>query len=75
MVFSFDSINFRRDTVSPTSPKPETHDPTDVMPVRPAEPDAAECCGEGCVRCVYDVYDEKLERYREALERWRARQL
>lgn len=45
-----------------------------MPPVPPPEPDAADCCGEGCVRCIYDVYDEKVERYREALERWRARQ-
>lgn len=45
----------------------------DPPPRRPAEPDPADCCGEGCVPCVYDRYDEALERYREALAAWRER--
>ncbi|MEO9078332.1 MAG: oxidoreductase-like domain-containing protein [Rhodanobacter sp.] len=45
----------------------------DPEPTRPLEPDAADCCGEGCIRCVYDRYDEALERYRLALEAWRTR--
>ncbi|HEY8587200.1 MAG TPA: oxidoreductase-like domain-containing protein [Rhodanobacter sp.] len=45
----------------------------DPPPRRPAEPDAADCCGEGCVRCVYDVYEDALERYEEALAAWRDR--
>lgn len=39
-------------------------------PRPPQEPDAAECCGEGCVRCVFDVYEAKMVRYRADLERW-----
>lgn len=27
---------------------------------RPEPPDAADCCGSGCARCVYDVYEEAL---------------
>lgn len=45
----------------------------DSRPVRPAEPDAADCCGEGCIRCVYDRYDEALERYQLALAAWQGR--
>jgi hypothetical protein len=74
MLLPLDSIHFQPRTVSPTPSESTTHDPADPPPVRPAEPEAADCCGEGCVRCIYDIHDEKLERYREALGRWRARQ-
>ncbi|HEV2682073.1 MAG TPA: oxidoreductase-like domain-containing protein [Rhodanobacter sp.] len=45
----------------------------DPQPLRPIEPDAADCCGEGCARCVFDVYEEALERYEAALAAWRTR--
>jgi hypothetical protein len=47
--------------------------PADPVPLRPIEPDAADCCGEGCARCVFDVYEEALERYEAALAAWRTR--
>jgi hypothetical protein len=36
-------------------------------PLPPVEPAAVDCCGEGCTRCVFDVYDAALERYRLTL--------
>ncbi|WP_052100877.1 oxidoreductase-like domain-containing protein [Novilysobacter arseniciresistens] len=45
----------------------------DPPPRPPEEPDPADCCGEGCVRCIYDVHDEAVERYRKALQAWRER--
>jgi hypothetical protein len=57
-----------------SSPGHATTDPVDPPPQRPTEPDATECCGEGCVRCVFDVYEAALERYETALAAWRARQ-
>jgi len=48
-------------------------DATDPMPLCPPEPDAADCCGEGCVRCVFDIHEQALERYRLALTAWQAR--
>jgi len=41
--------------------------------VRPAEPDPADCCGEGCVNCVFDLYEAALARYEAQLAAWRAR--
>ena len=43
-------------------------------PQRPVEPVAEDCCGEGCVNCVFDVYAAALARYEVALAAWRARQ-
>ena len=42
-------------------------------PARPAPPEKplpADCCGGGCDRCVYDLYDEALSRYEAALKVW-----
>ncbi|MEP6898380.1 MAG: oxidoreductase-like domain-containing protein [Rhodanobacter sp.] len=48
-------------------------DAIDPPPSRPLEPDAGDCCGEGCARCVFDVHEEALEHYRRALAAWQAR--
>jgi hypothetical protein len=62
-----------RNAVNSADSASRVPDQDDPPPVRPAEPDAADCCGEGCVRCVYDVYEEALERYEAALAAWRIR--
>ncbi|HEY5970680.1 MAG TPA: oxidoreductase-like domain-containing protein [Pseudoxanthomonas sp.] len=46
----------------------------DPPPQRPPEPDPAECCGEGCANCVYDLHEAALLRYEREMEEWRARQ-
>ena len=46
----------------------------DPPPQRPVEPAAADCCGEGCLHCVFDIHEAALERYEVALAIWRARQ-
>lgn len=48
-------------------------DIADPEPQPPVKPGAAECCESGCERCVFDVYADALERYREAHAAWRAR--
>jgi hypothetical protein len=54
-----------------------THAPNtpaaDPIPARPIEPDAADCCGEGCVRCIFDLHEQAMERYRQALAAWQQR--
>lgn len=46
----------------------------DPPPQRPVEPAAGDCCGEGCVNCVFDIHEAALARYEVALAAWRARQ-
>ncbi len=53
------------------SPKKSPDD--DPPPVPPERPEPGECCNSGCIPCVYDLYDEAMGRYREALKAWRAR--
>lgn len=33
------------------------------LPPKPEPPAPGDCCGGGCARCVFDVYDEQLERW------------
>ena len=51
-------------------------DPTpddDRPPVAPVRPSRDDCCGGGCYPCVFDVYDDAVERYEAALAAWRER--
>ncbi|WP_345815024.1 oxidoreductase-like domain-containing protein [Paraburkholderia sp. PREW-6R] len=45
----------------------------DPPPVPPLQPDLDDCCHSGCHPCVFDRYDEALDRYRTALAEWQAR--
>lgn len=45
--------------------------PSAAPPPEPPEPpEPGDCCNSGCERCVYTVYEEALEKYREALRVW-----
>ncbi|MBW0448428.1 hypothetical protein EN871_29545 [bacterium M00.F.Ca.ET.228.01.1.1] len=46
----------------------------DPKPQPPVQPDLDDCCHSGCSPCVFDLYDEALERYEVALAQWQARQ-
>ena len=38
------------------------------LPPRPVPPEPGDCCGGGCARCVFDVYDEMLERWQRQVD-------
>ncbi|WP_281664933.1 oxidoreductase-like domain-containing protein [Paraburkholderia fungorum] len=46
----------------------------DPQPVPPVRPELEDCCHSGCNPCVFDLYDEALERYQSALAEWQVRQ-
>ncbi|WP_050477844.1 oxidoreductase-like domain-containing protein [Herbaspirillum rhizosphaerae] len=51
-------------------PAPIDHDPP---PTPPIEPQLEDCCQSGCDPCIFDIYQDALERYRVALQEWQAR--
>ena len=44
----------------------------DEYPPPPREPDLDECCGSGCDPCVFDLYEQRLARWRTRCEALRA---
>jgi len=45
----------------------------DPKPQPPTPPEPGDCCHSGCTYCVDDIYQEELDRYREALQAWQTR--
>ena len=45
-------------------------DPPPLPPIRPQQDD---CCRGGCERCVFDLYEDALERYGAELRAWQER--
>ncbi|GJU79417.1 oxidoreductase-like protein [Tanacetum coccineum] len=49
----------------------DTKEPVKVpekLPEPPEKPLAGDCCGSGCVRCVWDVYYDELEEYNKIVK-------
>jgi hypothetical protein len=49
---------------------PANDDPPPVAPLRPSQDD---CCKGSCDPCVFDLYEQALERYRAELQAWQKR--
>lgn len=51
-----------------------TPDPDpDPRPLPPERPLPGDCCDGGCDRCVYDIYADEVDDYKQRLTRWRER--
>lgn len=37
------------------------------LPAPPYKPEPYECCGRGCAPCIFDYYQDALDRYEAAL--------
>ena len=48
---------------NPIQPKPNSEADKIEIPPPPEKPEPGDCCGSGCVRCVWDVYYDELEEY------------
>jgi len=53
----------------------DSHENLDPRPVPPARPEPEDCCNGGCDRCVYELYEDALERYEAELRAWQQRRL
>ncbi len=42
-------------------------------PQPPRQPALEDCCRSGCTPCVFDLYEDEMERYRARLAAWEAR--
>jgi hypothetical protein len=42
-------------------------------PQPPVRPDLDDCCRSGCIPCVFDLYEEAMERYKIELKAWELR--
>ncbi|MFO7858107.1 MAG: oxidoreductase-like domain-containing protein [Ectothiorhodospiraceae bacterium] len=43
------------------------------LPPKPQPPDPSECCNSGCEPCVFELYEDALERWEARVERIRQR--
>jgi hypothetical protein len=57
-------------TELPTMPAPLP----DLPPQPPPEPELEDCCRSGCSPCVFELYQDALDRYQAELAAWQARQ-
>lgn len=42
----------------------------DPEPVEPLQPALEDCCRSGCAPCVFDLYEDAMDRYRAAHAAW-----
>nr|WP_217908431.1 oxidoreductase-like domain-containing protein [Burkholderia glumae] len=62
------------DTPSAAGPVPASSSGRDdPRPLPPVPPELEDCCQSGCAPCVFDLYDDALQRYRAELAAWRER--
>ena len=43
--------------------------PPVALPPRPTPPRPEDCCGSGCVQCIYAIYDDALLEWEREVER------
>ena len=43
--------------------------PDAALPPRPTPPRPEDCCGSGCVQCIYAIYDDALLEWEREVER------
>ncbi len=44
-------------------------------PIPPTRPEIDECCRGACDPCIFDLYDNAIDRYHDALRAWQERRM
>ena len=57
-----------------TNPDPGAMPGDDPAPSPPPRPDPEDCCRSACNPCIFELYEEALERYRAELKMWQERE-
>jgi hypothetical protein len=52
---------------------PDPRSKNDLPPEPPVRPSNDDCCNSGCNPCVFDLYEEALDRYRAEILAWEKR--
>uniref|UniRef100_A0A7C9E3Q4 Oxidoreductase-like domain-containing protein n=1 Tax=Opuntia streptacantha TaxID=393608 RepID=A0A7C9E3Q4_OPUST len=60
----------KRETPPPVAADEREKKPVKELPPPPEKPEPGDCCGSGCVRCVWDVYYEELDAYNQLLKQF-----
>ncbi|KAF3996008.1 oxidoreductase-like domain-containing protein [Glaciimonas immobilis] len=42
----------------------------DIVPAEPLRPELDDCCASGCTPCIFERYEDDMERYRIRLQQW-----
>ncbi|KAK9113034.1 hypothetical protein Scep_020553 [Stephania cephalantha] len=61
-------VDMADSTEKKQSEEPSVEKKPEVAPPPPEKPLPGDCCGSGCVRCVWDVYYEELEEYNNRIK-------
>ncbi|WP_408154551.1 oxidoreductase-like domain-containing protein [Herbaspirillum lusitanum] len=46
----------------------------DPQPQPPRQPEFEDCCNGGCDPCIFDLYEQAMDRYRVQLAAWELQQ-
>jgi len=60
----------KRETPPPVAGDEREKKPVKELPPPPEKPEPGDCCGSGCVRCVWDVYYDELDAYNQLLKQF-----
>lgn len=49
----------------------ELNDPSIDFPCKPEKPSDTDCCGSGCIPCVFDIYEQEIKIWERECSRLR----